>query len=406
VTASPSTIPSRSWTTGVGALQLAAVRAALVPVVLLGEQLVEHDAEPSGAFFVLLAGFAIWAAAILVLHLWARTERAPVPSALERAEPFVDLAAIVALTYTSGGPFSETGLAFFVLPLLAAARLRPDVTAMWAAASVVAYLLLSILHPTAGESEATARMISQLAYLAWAGLAATLVSSVLARRDAAIAALAQDRGRLAAHALTAEQRERRRLAELLHDESVQTLALAHQELGDYHRTGHDESFERARAAISKTMAQLRGEIFELHPYVLDHAGLPAALRAIAERSAERMNARLTVAVDPAASGPNDELVVVLARELLSNAARHSGASHVELTVAADSERIELEVRDDGAGFDRDRRTSALEQGHIGLASCEQRVQAAGGEFAVESARGHGTTVRATLPRAASPAAIA
>ena len=45
--------------------------------------------------------------------------------ALERAEPFVDLAAIVALTYTSGGPFSETGMAFFVLPLLAAARLRP-----------------------------------------------------------------------------------------------------------------------------------------------------------------------------------------------------------------------------------------------------------------------------------------
>ena len=403
MTGSRLPVHSPPWTRGVGVLQLAAVRAALVPVVLLGEQLVDHPAEPSDAFFVLLVAFGAWAAGILALHLRARSGRGLVPPGLERVEPFVDLTAIVALTYTSGGPFSETGLAFFVLPLLAAARLRPDVTARWSTASVGAYLLLSILHPTAGESEATSRMISQLAYLAWAGLAATLLSSVLARRDAAIATLAEERGRLAAHALTAEQRERRRLAEHLHDESVQTLALAQQELGDYHRTGDDASFERARAAIRETMRQLRGEIFELHPYVLDHAGLPAALRAIAERCAQRMNARLTVAVDPAASSPHDELVVVLARELLSNAARHSGASHVVLTVAADPERIELEVRDDGTGFDPDRRASALEQGHIGLASSERRVQAIGGELVVESERGRGTTVRVTLPHAVSPA---
>ncbi len=335
----PHTSPS--WVAVVGALQLAAVRAALVPVVLLGERLVDHPSEPNGAFGVLLAAFAAWATAVLVLHLLARAGRVRLPPALERAEPFVDLAAIAALTYTSGGPFSETAMAFFVLPLLAAARLRPDVTAQWSVAAVGGYVLLSALHPTAGEHEATARMISQVGYLAWAGLAATLLSSVLARRDAAIATLANERGQLAAHALSAEQRERRRLAELLHDESVQALALAQQELGDYRRSGRDESFERARAAIAEAMAQLRGEIFELHPYVLEHVGLPAALRAIADRCAERMGARITVAVDPAAAGQHDELVVVLARELLSNAVRHSGAAHVVLTVAVDSERIEL-----------------------------------------------------------------
>jgi two-component system NarL family sensor kinase len=396
---------SQAWSARVGLLQLAAVRVALIPVVLLGEELVDHPSEPSDSFGVLLAAFAAWSAAILALHLRAQAGRVRLPTQLERAEPFVDLAAIVALTYTSGGPFSETAMAFFVLPLLAAARLRPDVTARWAGAAIGGFLALSILHPTAGESEATSRMISQVAYLAWAGLAATLLSSVLAQRDAAIATLARERGQLAAHALSAEQRERRRLAELLHDESVQTLALAQQELGDYHRTGSDASFERAHAAIADTMAQLRGEIFELHPYVLDHAGLPAALRAIAERSAERMGARITVAVDPAASGPHDELVVVLARELLSNATKHSGASRVVLTVAADSERVELEVRDDGAGFDPARRTGALEEGHIGLASCERRVQAVGGELVVESAPGRGTTIRATVPRAADPASV-
>jgi two-component system NarL family sensor kinase len=396
---------SRSWPARFGAIQLAAVRVVLVPVVLLGEELVDHPSEPSDAFGFLLAAFAVWAAAILALHVRARAGRVRLPPALARAEPFVDLAAIVALTYTSGGPFSETGMAFFVLPLLAAARLRPYVTARWAGAAVGAFLALSIVHPSAGEPEAMSRMISQVGYLAWAGLAATLLSSVLAQRDAAIATLANERGQLAAHALSAEQRERRRLAELLHDESVQTLALAQQELGDYHRTGRDVSFERAHEAIAEAMAQLRGEIFELHPYVLDHAGLPAALRAIADRCAERMDARITVAVDPDASGPHDELVVVLARELLSNATKHSGAAHVVLTVAADSERVELEVRDDGAGFDPGRRTGALERGHIGLASSERRVQSVGGELVIESAPGHGTAIRATLPRAAAPAPV-
>jgi two-component system NarL family sensor kinase len=395
-----------SWSAGVGGLQLAALRAALVPVVLLGERLVDHPAEPNGAFAFALTAFAVWAAAVLVLYLRARRGRAPVPHALARAEPFVDLAAIVVLTYTSGGPFSETAMAFFVLPLLAAARLRPDVTARWSVAAIVAYVLLSVLHPTAGEREATSRMISQVGYLAWAGLAATLLSAVLARRDGAIARLANERGQLAAHALSAEQRERRRLAELLHDESVQTLALAQQELGDYRRTGREESYERARGAITQAMAQLRGEIFELHPYVLEHAGLAAALRTMAERWAERMGAQITVAADPAAAGAHDELVVVLARELLANAATHSGAAHVVLTLAADSERIELEVRDDGAGFDPGRRAAALQEGHIGLASSERRVQAAGGELVVDSAPGRGTAIRATLPRAAETAPAA
>jgi signal transduction histidine kinase len=64
------------------------------------------------------------------------------------------------------------------------------------------------------------------------------------------------------------------------------------------------------------------------------------------------------------------------------------------------------VRDDGAGFDPGRRASALEQGHIGLASCERRVQALGGEFVVESAQGRGTTVRATLARVVTEAPVA
>jgi two-component system NarL family sensor kinase len=380
---------------GVRHLWLAALRVALVPVVLLGERLVDHPVAHTSAFPFLLAAYAVWAAMLLALNL-ARRE----PPTLDRIEPFVDLAAIVALTYASGGPFSQTATAFFVLPVLAAARLRPRVTAGWALGAIAAFILLSVAHPNAGEAEATGRIVSQVAYLALVGMAATLVSYVLQQRDAAIARLAEQRGQLATHALTAEQRERRRLAELLHDESVQTLSLARQEMVDYQRTGRDASFERARSAIDETMAQLRGEIFELHPYVLDHAGLSAALNAMADRSAQRIGAEITVAVDPAASGRHDELIVVLARELLSNVVKHSGAAHVELTLAADAERIELTVRDDGRGFDPSRRAASLLDGHIGLASSEQRVLSAGGTLVASSTPGGGTTVRVTLPPAA------
>ena len=390
----------------VGYLGLAALRVALVPVVLLGEQLVDHPVAHSAAFPFLLAAFALWAVALLALRLAGARRRRPIPEALDRVEPFVDLAAIVALTYASGGPFSETAMAFFVLPVLAAARLRPGLTAGWALGAIAAFIALSLVHPAAGDTQAASRVASQVAYLALVGAAATLVSHVLHQRDAAIARLAEQRGQLATHALTAEQRERRRLAELLHDESVQTLSVARQELVDYHRTGRDASFDRARSAIEETMAQLRGEIFELHPYVLDHAGLSAALSALADRSARRMDAEITVAVDPAASGRHDELIVVLTRELLSNAAKHSGASHVAVTVATDAERIELEVRDDGRGFDPADRADALLDGHIGLASSEQRVRAAGGELVVRSAPGAGTVVQATLPSAAASAPVA
>ena len=399
MTAQPASDDAEAPVRGIDNLWLAMLRAALVPVVLLGEQLVDHPVAHAGAFPFVLAVFGLWAAALLALRLAARRGAVTPPAALDRIEPFADLAAIVALTYASGGPFSETAMAFFVLPVLAAARLRPRLTAGWALGAVLAYIGLSVVHPTAGEGEATARMTSQVAYLAWIGLAATLVSRVLRQREAAIAKLAKQRGQLAAHALASEQRERRRLAELLHDESVQTLSLAHQELADYHRTGREASFERARSAIDETMAQIRGEIFELHPYVLDHAGLPAALRAIADRSAARMGAEITVAVDPAGVGRHDELIVVLTRELLANAAKHSGAAHVAVTLAADHERIELEVRDDGAGFDPSRREAALLDGHVGLASSEQRVRSAGGELTVSSAPGRGTTVQVVLPPA-------
>ena len=97
-------------------------------------------------------------------------------------------------------------------------------------------------------------------------------------------------------------------------------------------------------------------------------------------------------VDPAAVGRRDELLLSVARELLTNAARHARASRVELTLRSVPEGVVLEVADDGAGVPLGREREALAEGHIGLATSAERVAAVGGRLALEPLPGGGTCV--------------
>ncbi|HEX5899923.1 MAG TPA: ATP-binding protein [Solirubrobacteraceae bacterium] len=101
---------------------------------------------------------------------------------------------------------------------------------------------------------------------------------------------------------------------------------------------------------------------------------------------------------------DQRLVLSLARELLSNAARHSGASTISLRLTCDPDAIVLVVTDDGRGFASERRAEALAEGHIGIATSAERAQAAAGTFEIASAPGAGTTITVRLPRDDRPAA--
>jgi two-component system NarL family sensor kinase len=90
-------------------------------------------------------------------------------------------------------------------------------------------------------------------------------------------------------------------------------------------------------------------------------------------------------------------VIALARELLTNAAKHAGASRVRVSVRHDEDAILLEVADDGQGIPEGRLATALREGHIGLASSVQRVEAVGGTLTVSSVEGGGTAVSVSLP---------
>lgn len=217
----------------------------------------------------------------------------------------------------------------------------------------------------------------------------------LRRRLALAEAELEDRKQFVAQVMEAEDRARLRIAELIHDDALQSLLAANQELIE--AAPGREQVTRAHEVVSGTIAQLREAMVALHPVTLQKGGLEQALSAIA-RQAERQSSDLSVSVnvDPAALGRNDELVLAISRELLSNVARHARARSARVEIRGADDSVEVTVADDGAGMEPDRRRNALAEGHIGLASVAQRVEANGGELRIQPTPGSGTEVWARL----------
>jgi signal transduction histidine kinase len=231
---------------------------------------------------------------------------------------------------------------------------------------------------------------------------ADIVALAVARVRTAdqVAELAEVRGRLVTETVAAEERERKRLAEALHDGAMQSVVTAGYDL-DAVLLGDDDPdrLRRARASIADALRQLRWTVQELHPVVLEAAGLRVALDRLCAEHAARSKADYALDMDGAAEGAHDRLLFDLARELVGNASRHAEATHVEVSVRREDGDVVLRVADDGRGMRAGSRAAALRAGHIGVASCAERVGLAGGRLDIDSAPGSGTTVTARLPAA-------
>lgn len=366
----------------------ALIRLAALPAIYLGERLVAHPtprSDPFGPLLIAACAYAIVAAAVAYAP---RVRQLPL-----QLLALLDLGFLWALTYTSGGPFSQLRYAFFLLPIGAALLLRPALTAAASLVVVISYVAIALLYPTrdAGDFELT-----QAVYLVWMGIVAVLLSQLLARRADEVERLSADRGRLVAQALDAEDRERRRLAAALHDDAVQNLLAARHELAG----GGDVAF--VQHGLDRTISQLRDAVFELYPAALDHAGLAAALEAVAAHAGRRAGFAWQVEVSEEAVGLHDQLLFSLARELIINVAKHSGAANATVRVRATPAELLLEVADDGRGLDSARLRSAPLEGHIGLASATERVEALDGVLEIAAEPGHGTLVRARIPLRGEP----
>jgi two-component system, NarL family, sensor kinase len=367
------------------------LRLPAIALLALGQGLA-HPHPQETAFLVALVAFSAWSAGVLAwVHLRTPGQR------LALGATGVDIVAISVLAVLSGGAFSHNRLAFFLVPVAVAFRFRASITAAAAVVTVSAYVIQGLVHPARGEPEAARFIVTQAGFLAWVGLACARLSLLLGRRTDLVNRLVDERSRLLADALEAEQRERRTLAEALHDDALQNLLSARHELEEAAEAVAHPALERADKALVRTVAQLREAVFELHPYVLEEAGLKAALRSVAQQTATRAGLGLELDLRYDNRHMREPLLFSAARELLANVVQHAGARSVSVRLVEDDDALELVVQDDGRGFPPERLAERLADGHVGLASQRVRVEAAGGSMRVASVPGEGTRVAIRLP---------
>ncbi len=369
--------------------------------VLITEPPVEHRI----VCWVIVGCYLVWTLAVGALTRggYERAER------LSWLALFVDVATLAALTLITDSSASVSWTpyllinGFFLIPVMAAAQLNPVVCVVVIAPAVLVYLVSGLLIRHASE-EPISYVLLRTAMLASVGLGAILLSRLQRSRVETIAGLLSDRNALLEEMVTLQQREQRDLAENLHDGALQYVLGARQELDDA-VDGDPEAAERIDQALGEATRLLRSTMSQLHPAVLDTAGLLPALRDTIETF--RARGRFRIELDSADWDDGlrtdaDELLLTTTRELLTNVVKHAGARTVRIGLSRTADTARLVIADDGrgmAGVDLDAR---LGEGHLGLASRRIRIEAAGGSIDFGPADPHGTVVEVRLPLSARP----
>ena len=195
--------------------------------------------------------------------------------------------------------------------------------------------------------------------------------------------------------------DRERIAKELHDGVIQSLFAVGMNLQATEAKAGDPEAVRARLSgavdsIDVAIRDLRNYIFGLRPGILADRQLDQALRQLVEEFQEKSGLVTAVEIDErvaAQFGNTASQLVQVAREALSNVARHARATTCRVSLVQRDSRGVLEIDDDGRGFNPSRSSS---QGQ-GLRNMRERVEAIGGTFSIESSPAGGTTVRIELP---------
>ena len=233
-------------------------------------------------------------------------------------------------------------------------------------------------------------------------LQAALISGLLIQRrhrrraDGEVASLA---GRL----ITAQEAERSRIARELHDDINQQLASLSIALSTVKRrlqNGESAGVAEEVAALQQRIVDVTHATHqlshELHPGVLQHAGLVAALRGHCAEFASQHGIDVTFSA-AGIDGVPDETALCLYRvtqEALRNIGAHAGARTAQVTLSPAAASLELTISDDGQGFDL---AQARRQGGVGLVSLDERVRLIGGSLRIETQPQRGTELRVSVP---------
>lgn len=227
----------------------------------------------------------------------------------------------------------------------------------------------------------------------------------VAERTAELERRTRQLARLTSELTLAEQRERRRLAEVLHDHLQQMLAGARLNLdmlGDEYDLKAAQGFADAYHLVSQAIATARSLSSELSPPVLYLQGLSGALRWLARWMKKTHKMEVAVEADPAADPAREDLKVLLfqtVRELLFNVVKHAGSDAASVEMTRADGRTRIVVRDRGKGFDVQAfwRRRPAEEGGFGLFSIRERLALLGGRFEIAASPNGGTTATVSLP---------
>jgi signal transduction histidine kinase len=208
---------------------------------------------------------------------------------------------------------------------------------------------------------------------------------------------------LASKLSMAEQQERLRIATELHDGIAQSLAMIKMKLSAIQQLSLPvkvvPQMDELRRLLEGTILSTRSLSFDLSPPVLHDLGLEAALEWLTERT-EQEHAIKFGFEDDRKEKPLDEnlrnLLFIMARELVVNVVKHAKAKDAKISVWREGEQIQIEVQDQGRGFEASNSVPDNEGG-FGLFSIRERLRYFGGRLAIQSHPGSGTRVRITAP---------
>ena len=244
-----------------------------------------------------------------------------------------------------------------------------------------------------------------------------LAASALHERTAELEYRTTLLSRMASDLTLAEQHAREQIAKTLHDGLQQMLVIAVLNLDQQLKRDSDrgaapsELLSEAKDNLEAAVAAARSLNIELFPPVLQHSGLPAALKWLADWTRDKYKVEVEVLADSHADSGRKDVRTLLfesVRELLFNAVKHAHADRMRLEVTVDADdQLCITVSDQGIGFEPDALEHRTKAGQVGwgLFSIRERLTLLGGRFEIDSAPGKGTRIRLVAPRGDAPDSV-
>jgi PAS domain S-box-containing protein len=236
-----------------------------------------------------------------------------------------------------------------------------------------------------------------IARTVWRGSPAMLA---IARDVSLQKQLEMERSRLASSLLDIQEKERQEISSMLHDHLGQLLTLTRLELGSVgsYDASSKKSITNAIERIDEALGSVRRLAVSLRPPILDDLGIDVALETLTEEFADGSSIQTSFTHEgpkPALGNAEETCLYRVLQEALTNAAKHSGATRIDVQLRTSRGEVCLEIHDNGKGFDAEAQQT---RGGIGFIGMRERLSRCGGTLDVISEADEGTTVRARIPK--------